>query len=162
MRFIGFLALTPQEIHPNHETFLSFIHPDDLPAVKNQIAKGLTSGKYGPYDYRIVWRDGSIRILYAQGETSFDQDGRPLRMVGTVQDITERQRAQEERLRLSNLESLATLAGGIAHDFNNILTAILGNIGLAGLELRIPTAAGRDCPRRKRPACKPRNWPSNY
>jgi PAS domain S-box-containing protein len=52
-----------------------------------------------------------------------------------VRDITETKRAQEERLRLSNLESLATLAGGIAHDFNNILTAILGNIGLAGLEL---------------------------
>ncbi len=51
-------------------------------------------------------------------------------------DVTEIKRAQEERLRLSNLESLATLAGGIAHDFNNILTAILGNIGLAGLELQ--------------------------
>ena len=52
-----------------------------------------------------------------------------------VRDVTETKRAEEERLRLSNLESLATLAGGIAHDFNNILTAILGNIGLAGLEL---------------------------
>ena len=52
-----------------------------------------------------------------------------------MRDVTEDKRAEEERLRLSNLESLATLAGGIAHDFNNILTAILGNIGLAGLEL---------------------------
>ena len=52
-----------------------------------------------------------------------------------MRDVTETKRAEEERLRLSNLESLATLAGGIAHDFNNILTAILGNIGLAGLEL---------------------------
>ncbi len=53
-----------------------------------------------------------------------------------VRDVTETKRAEEERLRLSNLESLATLAGGIAHDFNNIFTAILGNIGLAGLELQ--------------------------
>lgn len=52
-----------------------------------------------------------------------------------VRDVTETKGAEEERLRLSNLESLATLAGGIAHDFNNILTAILGNIGLAVLEL---------------------------
>ncbi len=61
--------------------------------------------------------------------------GRVEGVIEYVRDVTETKRAEEERLRLSNLESLATLAGGIAHDFNNILTAILGNIGLAGLEL---------------------------
>ena len=71
--------------------------------------------------------------------------GRVEGVIEHVRDVTETRRAQEERLQLSNLESLATLAGGIAHDFNNILTAILGNIGLAGLESRIPTVAGRDC-----------------
>lgn len=50
------------------------------------------------------------------------------------QDITERKRAEEERLTTSKLESLGTLAGGIAHDLNNILTVISGNIGLAQLE----------------------------
>ena len=49
-------------------------------------------------------------------------------------DITERKRAEEERLTTSKLESLGTLAGGIAHDLNNILTVISGNIGLAQLE----------------------------
>ena len=49
-------------------------------------------------------------------------------------DISERKRAEEERLTTSKLESLGTLAGGIAHDLNNILTVISGNIGLAQLE----------------------------
>ncbi|HET7512130.1 MAG TPA: response regulator [Chthoniobacterales bacterium] len=49
-------------------------------------------------------------------------------------DITERKRAEDERLTTSKLESLGTLAGGIAHDLNNILTVISGNIGLAQLE----------------------------
>src|SRR5256885_3693927 len=49
-------------------------------------------------------------------------------------DVTERKRAEEERLTTSKLESLGTLAGGIAHDLNNILTVISGNIGLAQLE----------------------------
>ena len=49
-------------------------------------------------------------------------------------DITERKRADDERLTTSKLESLGTLAGGIAHDLNNILTVISGNIGLAQLE----------------------------
>ena len=49
-------------------------------------------------------------------------------------DITERKRAEDERLTTDKLESLGTLAGGIAHDLNNILTVISGNIGLAQLE----------------------------
>src|SRR5207253_3056749 len=51
-----------------------------------------------------------------------------------VRDVTERKRAEEERLTTDKLESLGTLAGGIAHDLNNILTVISGNIGLAQIE----------------------------
>ncbi|MEO6872053.1 MAG: response regulator [Chthoniobacterales bacterium] len=51
-----------------------------------------------------------------------------------LRDITERKRAEDERLTTSKLESLGTLAGGIAHDMNNVLTVISGNIGLAQLE----------------------------
>ncbi len=55
-------------------------------------------------------------------------------------DISERKRAEDERLTTSKLESLGTLAGGIAHDLNNILTVISGNIGLAQLE--VPSKGG--------------------
>jgi PAS domain S-box-containing protein len=55
-------------------------------------------------------------------------------------EITERKRAEVERLTTSKLESLGTLAGGIAHDLNNILTVISGNIGLAQLDA--PTHCG--------------------
>jgi PAS domain S-box-containing protein len=60
------------------------------------------------------------------------------RLRTAIMDITERKRAEEERLSLERqvqyaqkLESLGVLAGGIAHDFNNILMAILGNVNLA-------------------------------
>ena len=64
------------------------------------------------------------------------------RIIGVTADITARRRNELERIRLEGqlrqaqkLESVGTLAGGIAHDFNNILTAILGNLELARLEL---------------------------
>ncbi|MCK5689442.1 PAS domain S-box protein, partial [Myxococcota bacterium] len=48
-------------------------------------------------------------------------------------DITERLRARNEILKVSNLESIGVLAGGLAHDFNNLLTTIIGNLELAKL-----------------------------
>jgi len=52
-----------------------------------------------------------------------------------ARDITDRCRAEAERLKTQKLEAIATLAGGLAHDFNNILTALFGNVSLARLAL---------------------------
>ncbi|MDQ5985210.1 MAG: Sensor histidine kinase RcsC [Syntrophus sp. SKADARSKE-3] len=50
---------------------------------------------------------------------------------GVVQDIGERRQIEEERLKLSKLETTGILAGGIAHDFNNLLATMVGNIEMA-------------------------------
>lgn len=71
-----------------------------------------------------------------------DNSGKVIGVVGISNDITERKRAEEERLKLEQqllhtqkLESLGVLAGGIAHDFNNILTSIVGNADLALMKM---------------------------
>ncbi|WP_224982983.1 PAS domain S-box protein [Geomonas agri] len=70
-----------------------------------------------------------------------DFEDRPA-IIGVARNISERKKAEEERIRLEQqllhaqkLESLGVLAGGIAHDFNNILTSIIGNAELAQLRL---------------------------
>src|SRR5262249_40854497 len=85
-------------------------------------------------------RDGHIRWFNIFGTCTRDAKGKPLRWTGSVVDITEGKKAEEElkmkdallreteeRLgRAQRLEAMGTLAGGIAHDFNNILGAVLG------------------------------------
>lgn len=88
-------GLAPQEFQATYEDLLGFIHPDDLKAVKHHVDEGIRCGKFGPCDYRIIRRDGSIRFIYAHGETYFNQASQSLRMRGTLQDITELKQATE-------------------------------------------------------------------
>jgi PAS domain S-box-containing protein len=79
-----------------------------------------------------------------------NDQGEVIGTAGSSRDISERKRAEEERLKLEQqvmqaqkLESLGVLAGGIAHDFNNLLTTILGNTDLA-LDKLSPVAPARE------------------
>jgi len=64
-----------------------------------------------------------------------DEHGRPEAMLGVVSAVSTLDRRQERLLQAQKLESLSVLAGGIAHDFNNLLVGILGNAGLALMDL---------------------------
>jgi PAS domain S-box-containing protein len=87
----------PEGEEVTYETFLAGVHPDDLNAVSASVERAL--GPAGTHrhecEYRVVNRaDGSVRWISADGDVTFE-DGQPVRLVGTVQDVTERKRAQE-------------------------------------------------------------------
>jgi signal transduction histidine kinase len=73
------------------------------------------------------------RWVVAEGRLYRDKSGRPIRLAGTVRDVTERRQVEESLRQTQKLEVIGQLTGGVAHDFNNLLTAVLGNIELASL-----------------------------
>ena len=100
-RIFGFRA---ERFGATHEAFLERVHPDDRRAVQEAVSRSLADPSV-PYsiEHRVVRPDGAERIVHERGEVTFDDGGRPIRMIGTVQDITERKQA-EEMLRRSQEE----------------------------------------------------------
>jgi PAS domain S-box-containing protein len=101
----------------------------------------LCAGSPWSGEVQVKRRDGLIFPVLMTNSPISDQ-GRPIGSVSISIDITSRKRAEEERLTFERklletqkLESLGLLAGGVAHDFNNLLMTILGNAGLALLDL---------------------------
>src|SRR4029079_7840767 len=91
------------------------------------------------------------RVYETVYQTLRDAGGQITGLLGISTDVTERYRAEQERMQLQaqllqvqKLESLGLLAGGIAHDFNNILTAVLGSASAALLRLPADHAAAAD------------------
>jgi diguanylate cyclase (GGDEF)-like protein/PAS domain S-box-containing protein len=72
------------------------VHPDDLAMCEQEMARAVATGRPMNFDFRIVHGDGGIRDVNASATVFYDEDGRPLRMLGTNYDITERKRMERE------------------------------------------------------------------
>ena len=92
-------GLNPQEVAPNLNEFLNYIHPDDRDCI-DKIIKKRSESVFDGIDYRIILANGEERTVYTQSEAIFNEENIPIRVKGIVQDITERKKS-EEKLRES-------------------------------------------------------------
>ena len=96
--------LLPQEFGATYEAFLNCVYPDDREFVKKTVNEALNDKKSYNIDHRILLKDTTIRIVHEKAMVVSDNKGRAVQMVGTVQDITERKRAEEEVVLLENID----------------------------------------------------------
>lgn len=100
---------------PVFEDFKSWLHPDDLESVLSAIQLAFERDTPFDFNYRVTSVSKGIRTVHARGTVFRDMNGNPIRMVGMVQDITERKR-MEDALRVSEAQS---------RDHDRLLQAVL-------------------------------------
>ncbi len=107
--FYHILGFDPEETNPTHETFLTSIFPEDLEFVKNEIKKSLDIPQYSrEMEFRIVRKTDEIRFVRSQVEIQRDQQNQPIRMIGIIQDITDRKLVEEEVIQYEHIVSSST------------------------------------------------------
>ncbi|MBW3635618.1 MAG: PAS domain S-box protein [Armatimonadetes bacterium] len=102
----------PHEIEVSYTVFIQGVHPDDRAAVEEALHRAFETGQNYDLEHRIVWPEGTERVVRERSEIVYGQDGRPVQMIGTVQDVTERKRAEEE-LRASQIHHRAILQSAL-------------------------------------------------
>jgi PAS domain S-box-containing protein len=93
------------------DIFLNAVHPDEREYLQKAMKEALSADNPYDFDHRIVLPSGEIRSVHEQGVAHFDESGKAIRMVGTVQDITERVQAKSKLQEA--LDRLRKAFGGI-------------------------------------------------
>ena len=89
-------GLVPREFEASFQTFVRYIHPEERDHVSKIIQDAFVNHQPFNFYHRVVRPDGTIRILHGRGEVTMNEDGQPISMAGTAQDVTELKQAENE------------------------------------------------------------------
>ena len=121
-------GMAPSDFGGGLEGFLQRTHADDREMVAQRVASARNDGDPFAFDLRVVRPDGAIRTLAARGKLVLDEEGAPLRLVGTAQDVTDARRLEDELRRSGDriVSEAAEMIGNL--DASATLQAIAGAV----------------------------------
>ncbi len=115
-RMFGF---APGKFGATYEAFLECVHPDDRKYVEDSVNAAVKDNEDYNIEHRIIWPDGTVRWVSETGDVFRDENGEPLRMIGIVQDITERKKVDQIK---------DEFIGMVSHELRSPLTVIIGAV----------------------------------
>ncbi len=133
-RIFGF---DPQQGLPTREQPLERVHPEDLDKLLQAFSRVIDERVDSEVEFRLVLPDGAVKWVQGIGHPVLNAKGEFVEVIGTTVDITERKRAEEERVRLHRLETdlahinrvsiMGELTASIAHEVNQPLSGVVSN-----------------------------------
>ena len=144
-RWLELFGFAP-DLTVDFEKVIQRIHPDDRETVVREVRLTLADHTDYTGEYRVLLPDNTLRWIAARGRMFQDPHGKPVRMLGTAIDVTERKLAEQqlaarrnEVAHLSRVTTLGEISGSLAHELNQPLCAMLVNTDSAQLHLQSPT-----------------------
>jgi len=132
--YVRMIGHDPAEFQTNLQGWIDGIHPEDRDGVLQVFHECIKAGDTRSMEYRRLTQIGEWLWLCSTGKVvEYDSEHKPLRMIGTHQDITSQKRVEEAKRNLEErlhnaekMEMMGTMAGRVAHDLNNVLGVVSG------------------------------------